>query len=758
MMPHDVDFLLIGGGLASVTAAETIRLEGNKGSILILSDEQLLPYRRPSLSKRYLLGKVNETQISIRPETFYQEHAIDLQLRARVAAVDTRKQVVATENGDRYQYGKLLLAVGLRPRRLQVPGASLAGVHNLRSKNDCDAIRLSAGNAKRVVVLGGSFIGMEITMSLVSLGLQVTIVERCDGLLPHLGATCISDYFKRYAALHGVTILLNDTAVALHGEHQVQAVETANGQQLPCEMVVVAIGAMPVTGFLQGSDITLDRGLIVVDDLLRTNKPNVFAAGDVTSFYDPVFAQRRHIEHWDNAIKQGRLAAKNMLGQRVRYDEISYYFSEIGDINFNVLGKTDGTDEWIARGDLDAKSFALFYLQENLSCALFSIGRPVEETRAVERLIRYRSNLLSMKKRLADPNDALEKIATQTVLILQGGGAMGAFECGAVKALEEKEIYPDVVAGVSIGALNGAIIAGNPQHATAALEAFWADLSVVLPSLGSIEVTRNVAAMLTLTFGIHNFFTPRWMLPICQATSWPVNWISFYDMSPMKKLITQYVDFSTLKKSPVRLLISAVNVTTAKLETFDSYVDALTPEHILASGSLPPGFPWTVIDDNAYWDGGIISNSPLDLVIDRCGLENKRIFIVDLYSDRKPLPDNMMDVLARRDEIVYSERIRSDMRTQETISSYRALVEEVLSFVEPADSNKIKQRPRYIELMGSDEPISVTRFIRACRAGEVPWHDYDFSQDSIQLNRSEGYAVVKKTLARDAAMNQAAQR
>jgi NADPH-dependent 2,4-dienoyl-CoA reductase/sulfur reductase-like enzyme/predicted acylesterase/phospholipase RssA len=751
MMPRDIDFLLIGGGLASVTAADTIRLEGGLGSVLILSDEELLPYRRPSLSKRYLLGKINETQISIRPENFYSEHAIELQLNTRVIAVDTTSQLVTTESGEQFKYGKLLIAVGLSPQQLPVPGASLAGIHNLRRKRDCDAIRLSAATAKRAVVIGGSFIGMEITMSLITLGLEVTIVERCDMLLRHLGAAPISDYFKQYATTLGATVLLDDTVVAFHGNTRVHAAETASGRILPCEMVIVAVGSIPVTGFLGTSGIAMDQGLIVVDELLRTNIPNVYAAGDATSFYDPVFTQQRHIEHWDNAVKQGRLAAKNILGQRVRYDEMSYFFSEIGDINFDMLGKTDGADETIARGALDAKSYALFYLKDNLSCALFSIGRPIQETRTVERLIRYRTNLLSLKSRLSDPDDSLAKLGAQTVLILQGGGAMGAFECGVVKALEEEAIYPDVVAGVSIGAMNGAIVAGNPRHAAAALEAFWADLTVALPWITSANARRSAAAALTLCYGLPNFFIPRWLQPSIQMTQCPENWTSFYDTAPMTKLIAKYVDFGALKKSPVRLLISAVNVTTARLETFDSYVDELTPEHIVASGSLPPGFPWTVLDGKAYWDGGIISNSPLDLVVDRCGLESKRIFIVDLYSDNKRLPANMVEVMARRDEVVYSERIQSDLRTHETINAYRALVEEVLSYVDPTASNKIKQRPRYIELMGDDEPISVTRFIRTSTANEAPWHDYDFSQDSIRLSQSQGYVIVKKTLRQELA-------
>ena len=155
----------------------------------------------------------------------------------------------------------------------------------------------------------------------------------------------------------------------------------------------------------------------------------------------------------------------------------------------------------------------------------------------------------------------------------------------------------------------------------------------------------------------------------------PVLWTSFYDTAPMRELITRYVDFSKLRTSAVRLLISAVNVETAELEIFDSFVDDLTPDHIIASGSLPPGFPWTVIGGKAYWDGGIVSNSPLDLLIDRCGPDGKRVFVVDLFGSRKSLPSNMMEVLTRRDEIVYSERVRSDFRYRETVrriaSSFR---------------------------------------------------------------------------------------
>ena len=256
-----------------------------------------------------------------------------------------------------------------------------------------------------------------------------------------------------------------------------------------------------------------------------------------------------------------------------------------------MLGATHDVTERIGRGSLDARSFALFYLHHNVARALFSLGRPADETRVAEGLIRYRVNLAGVRDRLPDPGFALDRIALQTVLVLQGGGALGAFECGVVKALEESRIFPDVVAGVSIGALNGAIIAANPRHATAALEAFWSDLAVATPGLPGAAAGRAAALLRIMTFGVPNFFTPRWLSPFYGALDLPLGWTSYYDMSPMRQLIAKYVDFSTLKSSPVRLLVGAVEVATAKLEIFDSYVDDLTPDHILASSSLPPLLP-----------------------------------------------------------------------------------------------------------------------------------------------------------------------
>ena len=270
------------------------------------------------------------------------------------------------------------------------------------------------------VVLGGSFLGMEVAFSLLKRGLQVTIIEQESLLLTHLEAPDLSAYFQRYAESHGMSVLLNDTAAAVHGEGRVREVQTIAGHRVPCDLLVVCTGVGPASDFLAGSGIALERGWVLVNSLLRTSAANVFAAGDITVFYDPLFARSRHIEHWDNAVKQGRLAAKNMLGRRLPYDEVSYFYCEFGDVRFNVLGATDEGEERIARGSMDARSCSVFYLKGDVARAFFSTGRPADETRAAEGLIRYRVNLHAIKDRLSEPTFSLDRIPAQTALIPSG--------------------------------------------------------------------------------------------------------------------------------------------------------------------------------------------------------------------------------------------------------------------------------------------------------------------------------------------------
>jgi NADPH-dependent 2,4-dienoyl-CoA reductase/sulfur reductase-like enzyme/predicted acylesterase/phospholipase RssA len=747
MCVEKVDFLLLGGGPASATAAWALRLEGAAGSIRMLSAEDVLPYDRSPLSKQYLLGRLSAAQLTLYPEAFYRSQDIEVQLNTRVAGVDPDGRVVEAASGERFHYGQLLIATGGVSRRLAVPGADLAGVHYLRTRASADSLRQAAlSGARRAIVVGASLLGVEVATTLVGLGLTVTVIEEQALPLSHLESPAVSDALRRQMEKRGATVVLGDRPAQIVGADKVEAVVTDAGLRLACDLIVVCIGSDPNCGFLAGGPIVLQNGYIRVDDRLRTNVPGVYAAGDVTCFFDPVFGRYRTFSHWDNAVKQARIAAKNMVGRRVRQDDVAYYFFDVGDVSLTVLGDTSNADERVARGSLEAGSLALFYLAKDVPQGLLSTGRPPQETRAVEGLIRQRVGLGRRKARLADPAFDLGDIPTQTVLILQGGGALGAFECGVIKGLEEARIFPDVVAGVSIGAVNGAIVAANPRHAAAALEAFWADITLGWTTLlPPGEGGRALAALQVLLYGVPHFFTPRWLEPFGPSNPLPADWTSFYDPEPLKKLIAAYVDFDALKTSPVRLLVGAVNVKTAEFEIFDSHIDELTPDHILASGSLPPGFPWTVIDGKPYWDGGIVSNSPLDFAIERCGPGGKRVFVVDLFPGESPLPTNMMEVMARRDEVIYAERVRSDLRYREMVDSYRRLIAWIMAEVDATHLGKIMHLPLFVQLMGDGAQTTITRFVRAASSGSAS-RDYDFSAESIGANKTAGYEMVKAKL------------
>jgi len=205
-----------------------------------------------------------------------------------------------------------------------------------------------------------------------------------------------------------------------------------------------------------------------------------------------------------------------------------------------------------------------------------------------------------------------------------------------------------------------------------------------------------------------------------------------------------------LRDSPVRLVLTAVDVETGQLVIFDSYVDEITPEHILASGSLPPGFPWTTVDGKHYWDGGLVSNSPLDQVVEVGGLTDKNVYIVNLWLglDQRALPQSIPEVLARRDEIRFAEKIRRNIRTWAYIDDYRKLVEEIIARLEPKIAEQIKRRPHYIETVGEAGPLSITRITREPVEGESVSRDYEFSRKSIDQYIAQGYLVTAKTLAK----------
>jgi NADPH-dependent 2,4-dienoyl-CoA reductase/sulfur reductase-like enzyme/predicted acylesterase/phospholipase RssA len=745
-----IDFLLIGGGLASATAAETLRVAGAEGRIAMLCGENTLPYHRPPLSKEFLIKGPDPAKALVHDEAFYRDRNIDVHLGTRVRLIDADNRTVETDDREHFRFSKLLIATGASVHKLSGRGADLAGIYYLRTVDDALSLYQAIARAQQAIVIGASFLGMEIAASLATRGIATTLLARERLVYDRLCSPEASSFFANYFKARGVSLMFGEEVEEFLGTTKVESVVTRSGKRMPCDLVAIGIGVQPEVGFLRdsGIDVNINEG-ILVNQHLETNKPGIYAAGDVANFYNPITRSNYRAEHWDNAIKQGRLAALNMLGERQSWRTVSYFFSDVFDLTFNVVGSTENADEQILRGSLRDRSFSVLYLDDERVRGAFLLEQSLVEAKAAGSLIANRSDISATKAKLSDSTFALNQAAVQTVLVLQGGGALGAFECGVVKALEEQEIHADFVAGVSIGAFNAAIIAANPGKATAALEAFWRDLSLNTPDIPNEELRRATSSLQTLVFGSPNFFRPRWFEPILSPAQVPTSWTSFYDPSPLKATLSKYVAFEKLRDSPVRLVLTAVDVETGQLTIFDSYVDEITPEHVLASGSLPPGFSWTTIDGRHYWDGGLVSNSPLDQVVEVGGLTWKNVFIVNLWPDKRALPRSIPEVLARRDEIVFAEKIRRNISVWEYIDNYRKLIEDVMASLDPKTAEQISKRPRYIETVGEACPMSVTRITREPVEGESASRDYEFSRRSIEHHIAQGYALTMKTLKSD---------
>lgn len=404
----EFQYLIIGGGLAAANAMqELVRLQP-EASIGVAGEEKERPYDRPPLSKEFLLGKMDRQSVFLLPDDFFEAHSIELMLGQRAVAVDPAAHEVETGDGSRLRYGKLLIASGCRLRRLSVPGADLPGLYYLRTLAESEALKRAAARARQAVIIGAGFIGLETASVLADRGLDVTIIHQGDRLFEKFASGAISDYFEELYAARGVHTAYNDQAVALSGEGRVQAVSTQGGRTLPCDLAVAGIGVYPDTAYLQSSGLELDNG-VLVDEYLRASDPDVYAAGDAANFFDPVYGRRRRTEHWDNAIKQGTLAARNMAGAREINHRTSYFYSTVFGLTFDFFGDPGEHDEQIMRGSLEDRSAAVFYLKAGILQAAFMWGRPYAESQAVQRLISEQRHLDGVQDRLADESFALEK-------------------------------------------------------------------------------------------------------------------------------------------------------------------------------------------------------------------------------------------------------------------------------------------------------------------------------------------------------------
>jgi NADPH-dependent 2,4-dienoyl-CoA reductase/sulfur reductase-like enzyme/nitrite reductase/ring-hydroxylating ferredoxin subunit len=360
--------LIIGGGAAGNAAAEMLRREGFTGHITLLSADDSVPVDRPNLSKDYLAGQAEESWIPLRSAKFYKKHGIDLVLNARVAAIDPAAKTLRLEDDTAHAYDSLLLATGAEPVHLNMPGADR--VRYLRTLDDSRAIIAAAEKAKRAVVIGASFIGLEAAAALRERGLEVHVVgPEARPLEKILGAE-IGDFVRALHEAHGVIFHLGTSATAISET----GVTLANGASLPADLIVAGIGVRPAIALAQDAGLKIDRG-ISVNEYLETSVPGIFAAGDLARWPDPLSGQNIRVEHWVVAEQQGQVAARNILGRRQRYEFVPFFWSQHYDVSIRYVGHAEHWDRTAIDGSLAAKDCAVSYFSNGRKLAVATIGR-----------------------------------------------------------------------------------------------------------------------------------------------------------------------------------------------------------------------------------------------------------------------------------------------------------------------------------------------------------------------------------------------
>jgi NADPH-dependent 2,4-dienoyl-CoA reductase/sulfur reductase-like enzyme/nitrite reductase/ring-hydroxylating ferredoxin subunit len=369
--------LIVGGGAAGFAAAEMLRRQEYRGSIVMLSNDAAPPVDRPNLSKDYLAGSAPEDWLPLRPDSFYAEAGIELRLNTDVTSINTKAHNVTIAGGETISYDRLLLATGAEPVRLPIPGADQPHVYVLRTLADCRAIIESAKSARRVIVIGASFIGLEAAAALRARDIEVRVVglearpmERVLG--PEMG-----DFVRALHEGHGVIFHLGDTVVGIDGKRAT----LKSGGVLEADVVVVGVGVRPRLTLAEKAGLALDRG-IAVNAYLETSVAGIYAAGDIARWPDPHSRENIRVEHWVVAERQGQTAARNMLGQQEAFDAVPFFWSQHYDVPINYVGHAETWDEIAIDGDIAAKDCLLQYKRNGRVLAVASIYRDLASLKA----------------------------------------------------------------------------------------------------------------------------------------------------------------------------------------------------------------------------------------------------------------------------------------------------------------------------------------------------------------------------------------
>jgi len=375
--PHPDRVVIVGGGAAGFAAAEMLRREGFAGSLTLLRSDEAPPYDRPNCSKDYLAGNAPEEWMPLWPPEYFKDANIDLRLRTQVTSIDPKARRVMLANGEGIPFDSLLLATGAEPVRLDIPGAQLPHVHVLRSLADSRSIIAAAKQARHAIVIGASFIGLEVAASLRAREIEVHVVAPEQRPLERVLGREYGDFIRAIHEEHGVIFHLQETAATI----EPKSVKLKGGTTLAADLVVVGVGVRPRTELAERGGLKIDRG-VVVNEWLETSAPGIFAAGDIARWPDPHSGENLRIEHWVVAERQGQTAARNILGQRQRYSDVPFFWSQHYDVPIGYTGHAERWDELEIQGDIKAHDCLVRYRRQGKLLAVASIFRDLDNLKA----------------------------------------------------------------------------------------------------------------------------------------------------------------------------------------------------------------------------------------------------------------------------------------------------------------------------------------------------------------------------------------
>ena len=365
--------VIAGAGHAAGQLVASLQQKKFAGDIVLVGDESFLPYQRPPLSKKFLAGEMPAERLFVRPASFYANAGVDVRLQNRVSSIDRSAKRLITEAGDEIGYDSLVLATGSLVRVVPVPGHNLDGVHYLRSIDDVHNIQARLSHAKRIVIIGAGYIGLEVASVMRQIGLDVTVIEMADRVMSRVVSPQVSAFYHAEHVARGVKLELSTSLKAFVGEDRVTAVEADDGRSFDADLVIVGVGILPNTALAEAAGLSVSNG-IVVDDRCQSSDSDIYAIGDCTSHPSLIYGRNLRLESVHNALEQAKTAAANLCGEDLVYSQVPWFWSDQYDLKLQIAGLSEGYDDVVIRGDQTQRSFSCLYLKNDQLIAIDAIN------------------------------------------------------------------------------------------------------------------------------------------------------------------------------------------------------------------------------------------------------------------------------------------------------------------------------------------------------------------------------------------------